>query len=44
MHNKMFLQWCGDVLAISIIFVHRLVLGTARGFKRPARTQIQNVA
>jgi hypothetical protein len=30
--NKMFLQWCGDVLPKVYIFVQRLVSGTGRGF------------
>jgi len=31
-HNKMFLQWCGDVLPKVYIFVQRFVSGTGRGF------------
>ena len=30
--NKMFLQWCGDVLPKVYIFVQRFVSGTGRGF------------
>jgi hypothetical protein len=31
-HNKMFLQWCSDVLPKVYIFVQRFVSGTGRGF------------
>jgi hypothetical protein len=31
--NKMFLQWCGDVLPKVYIFVQRFVSGTGRGFR-----------
>jgi hypothetical protein len=30
--NKMFLQWCGEVLPKVYIFVQRFVSGTGRGF------------
>ncbi len=29
----MFVKWCGDVLAQSVIFVQRFVPGTGRGFE-----------
>ncbi|MFN7328887.1 MAG: hypothetical protein ACK5UP_05215, partial [Bacteroidota bacterium] len=32
MPNKMFAQWCVDVLPKVYIFVQRLVSGTGRGF------------
>jgi hypothetical protein len=31
--NKMFLQWCGEVLSKVYIFIQRFVSGTGRGFE-----------
>jgi hypothetical protein len=40
-HNQMFLQWCGDVKAISAIFVQRLPTWDSDAFQSPTTAQTQ---